>query len=285
MPWYRVSDDLPSKAETTRIPRAHRCQALGLWALAGAWSAQQLTDGHIPTHMLDELSGTPKDAEWLVAAGYWAAVDDGWQFVVWAPDQPLREAVLEQRRKNAEKVQNWRSRNKPSNPVTNPVGTPVSNPAPDPTRPDPPTSNEVDVHPPAELVNDLEQEFDEWWILYPRKQGKADARKAYKAARKDVDAATLRDGAQAYNLLNAGADKSYLKLPAGWIRGARWLDEQIPATPAKLTPGQVDSWAGYRTPITSYAECPSHPGYPAATDTVPCTRCERDATEPEEAYF
>lgn len=144
MPWFKVSDDLPSKPETTRIPRAHRTSAIGLWALAGAWSAQQLTDGHIPRHMVDELAGRDEDAAWLVNAGYWEVVDDGWRFVVWAPEQPLREAVLEQRRKNAEKVKNWRSRNRGSNSVTNRGTNPGTNQhvtlppsRPDPTRPDP----------------------------------------------------------------------------------------------------------------------------------------------------
>jgi hypothetical protein len=141
-PWFKVSDDLPSKPQTTRIPRSDRTSALGLWALAGAWSAQQLTDGHIPSYMLDELAGTADAAEWLVTSGYWAVVEDGWQFVEWAPDQPLRESVLEARRKNAEKVKNWRARNSPSNPVTN-QGSDQLVTLP-PTRPDPSRPKELE---------------------------------------------------------------------------------------------------------------------------------------------
>src|SRR5476651_1728036 len=104
MPWFKVDDGLAMKVETTRIPRSARTSAIGLLALAGSWSARELTDGHIPAHMLDELCGTDADASWLVTAGYWVAVDDGWQFVDWAPDQPLREVVMADRTKKAEKM-------------------------------------------------------------------------------------------------------------------------------------------------------------------------------------
>lgn len=139
-PWFKVDDGLSSKKETTRIPRPFRTSALGLWALAGSWSAKELTDGLIPQHMIAELAGTDEEAQHLVDAEYWFRVEGGFQFVDWAPDQPLREAVLETRRKTAEKVKDWRSRNLPRNPVTAPVTNPVVTLPPSrpvPTRPDP----------------------------------------------------------------------------------------------------------------------------------------------------
>jgi hypothetical protein len=150
MPWFKVDDGLSSKAETTRIPRAHRRSALGVWVLAGSWSAKELTDGHIPQHMLEELSGTDEDAFWLVEAGYWTVADDGWQFVDWAPEQPLRETVLADRKQRADKMRNWRARNKPSNPATDAVTDEVTDETvtvapsqPSPAQPSPsPSSNE-----------------------------------------------------------------------------------------------------------------------------------------------
>lgn len=293
MPWFKVSDDLPSKATTTRIPRQHRRAALGLWCLAGAWSAAQLTDGHIPAHMLEELSGTPDDAGWLVTARIWEPVEDGWQFVEWAPDQPLREAVLEARRKNAEKVTSWRSRNKPSsNPVTNSVTPAVSNagtncdvtlpPAQSRPGPIPTQSNEKDiVQPKVERVDLLEGDFDDFWKVYPRRQAKADARKAYKAARKSIDATTVLAGARAYALLTVGVEREYIKLPAGWLRDRRWEDDPIPQTPSKDVRAAAviemgRQLAAAQPPADRFdnrpAECAKHPGYPAN----PCDRCARD---------
>lgn len=288
MPWFKVSDDLPSKLATTRIPRAHRRAALGLWVLAGAWSAQQLTDGHIPTYMLEELSGTPEDAAWLVTAEYWVEVNDGWQFVEWAPEQPLREVVLETRRKNAAKVKDWRSRNQAGNPVTAPVTDAVTNDAVTlpPSRPDPThsqtTSKEVEVHVHPAAARSIEDDFAEFWSLYPRKQAKVDALKAYKAARKTVDAKIIRDGAQAYALLNIGEDKNFLKLPAGWLRDGRWGDEQIPPSDRgsfggrKLTRSEENIAVVARYAAKEAPECPQHPGYPLEPT---CAKCDRELQE------
>ncbi|HEY4269074.1 MAG TPA: hypothetical protein VGM94_12870, partial [Galbitalea sp.] len=71
----------------------------------------------------DELSGTPEDADWLVNAGIWLVVEDGWQFVDWEPDQPLRETVLRDRKAKAEKMANWRAHNTRSNSGNQVTGT------------------------------------------------------------------------------------------------------------------------------------------------------------------
>lgn len=279
MPWFKASDDLASKPETTRIPRAHRRAALGVWVLTGTWSAQQLTDGHIPEHMLEELSGTPEDAAWLVSAGFWEVVVDGWQFVEWAPDQPLRASVLEARRKNTEKVKNWRSRNA----VTNPVANSVSNDSETlpPSRPVPtrPTSEEVDVHPAAERI-DLVDEFATWWLGVPRKVARADALKAFKAARKKVDLQTLTGGLQRYVLATAGVEKQHLKMPAGWLRDERWNDEDVVIT----TAGPAAAASAAR-PVAPPTTCAWHPDYPVSL-SAPCARCAREAQGlPEGADF
>jgi hypothetical protein len=297
VPWYKVDDGLSMKAETTRIPRKLRTSAIGLLTLAGSWSARELTDGHIPVHMLEELCGTTDEADWLVTAGFWNAVEDGWRFVEWAPEQPLREVVLADRAKKASKMKDWRARNHASNPATGvptggnteaATGTPTdsasdSSVTPAPTQTHPKPSKEL-VQKPAHEYSD---EFDEFWSLYPRKQGKADALRAYNAARKTTEAKALRDGAQAYNLLHIGEDKNYLKLPAGWLRDRRWEDETIPPSmdafrsngrPATRTEQNLNFVAqlameqmqGARDP-----DCDKHPGYPAATPKVPCAACER----------
>src|SRR5690606_25804580 len=44
---------------------------------------------------------------------------------------------------------------------------------------------------------DAEREFDDWYAAYPRKKGKGQALKAYRAARKKADAQTLLAAIQA----------------------------------------------------------------------------------------
>ncbi|MDQ0576466.1 hypothetical protein [Agromyces albus] len=272
MPWFKVDDGLSTKVETTRIPRAHRPAAIGLWALAGSWSARELTDGHIPAHMIEELAGTPGDAQRLVDAGYWAIVDAGFQFVTWGPDQPLREPTLERRRKNTEKVANWRSRNRGTDEVTNHDGDQL--PTLPPTRPDPTTTSDevVDVHHDARAgkKQGYSSEFEEFWSLYPRRQAKKPAAEAFARARKKHSLETIMSGLRSYALMNAGGDKTRIKLAAGWLNDERFTDEEQLANEASASKPQRATV----TPIPprELAECSAHPGYPPSG----CPRCAED---------
>ena len=100
------------------------------------------------------------------------------------------------------------------------------------------------------------------WEVYPRKQGKADALKAYTAVRKKVDAKTILAGAQAYALLNIGEDKSFLKMAGGWLRGERWADEQIVNATRQTVTGSNERF------------CDIHPDYPVSA-RYPCEACSR----------
>lgn len=127
------------------------------------------------------------------------------------------------------------------------------------------------VQPPASL----DTMFDEWWAAYPRKQGKPDALKAFKATLKTTDITTLMIATRAYTLLNAGQEKSYLKMPAGWLRSGRWADEdQVAYTPADApAPRTVHKFVAHK-------DCGTHEGYP-----LPCEKCARNAGLPEGAEF
>lgn len=140
-------------------------------------------------------------------------------------------------------------------------------------------------------IRSTEDEFAEFYEAYPRKQGRADALKAYRAARRAAAPDQILAGARAYNLTTAGKEREFIKLPAGWLRGRRWEDTPIPQTPSKdertrqtIALGQELSRGFGRPPRQSEMpdECPLHPGYPAD----PCARCERDALAlPEGADF
>ncbi|BAD54863.1 hypothetical protein [Nocardia farcinica] len=76
MAWGRLDDKLHSHAKTMRIPREHRCAAMGLWTMATSWCNDHETDGVLPAYMVEELAGTRDLAEWLCRVGKWAAVPD-----------------------------------------------------------------------------------------------------------------------------------------------------------------------------------------------------------------
>ena len=68
--------------------------------------------------------------------------------------------------------------------------------------------------------------FEEFWAMYPRKAGKGQARRAYSAAiKKEVHAEIIR-AALKYADLSKTKDKQYIAMPASWLNGERWLDEE-----------------------------------------------------------
>lgn len=148
MPWFRVDDGLSSNKKVLRIRRSQRCAAIGLWTLAGAWSSHELTDGFIPTYMLEELGGSEKLAGLLVdVAGVWTRVQDGFVFNNWNEFQPTRAAVEKRREDEAARKAEWRAKRQNVRNVSQrdiggtDTGTGTSvrdlSALPDPTRPDP----------------------------------------------------------------------------------------------------------------------------------------------------
>lgn len=88
--------------------------------------------------------------------------------------------------------------------------------------------------------------FDDWWKHYPRKEAKGDARKAFKAALRKTDLATLVAATKRYATEVRGTERKFQKLPGGWLRDERWLD--YGHQPADVTDEQVvellgpDNW-------------------------------------------
>jgi len=67
--------------------------------------------------------------------------------------------------------------------------------------------------------------FDQLWSLYPRKVGKGQARKAFKAASKKADFYDLLPKLMDYVQTLEGKDKQYIPHLATWLNGERWEDE------------------------------------------------------------
>ena len=99
MAWFKVDDKLHSHPKVLGVP----LRSMGLWVLAGAWSADQLTDGFIPRAVLPALQAKPSDARDLVTSGLWLEVDGGWQFHDWLEFQFSRASTLARRAKDAER--------------------------------------------------------------------------------------------------------------------------------------------------------------------------------------
>lgn len=107
MTWFKVDDTLAFHAKVVAAGNP----AMGLWVRAGAWAAQQLTDGFVPSHMVKSL-GTPRQASTLVSAGLWVQADGGFRFHDWndAERQPTRQEVEDKRQAWREKKREQRAK-------------------------------------------------------------------------------------------------------------------------------------------------------------------------------
>ena len=83
-----------------------------------------------------------------------------------------------------------------------------------------------------EPTNRYPDAFEEWWNLYPRKQGKRKAlnewRRAVKRVSKDELNSKTQHFADFHN--HQGTDKQYIPLPTTWLARDGWDDELIPRT-------------------------------------------------------
>lgn len=71
--------------------------------------------------------------------------------------------------------------------------------------------------------------FDAFWSTYPRKAGKATARKAFeKAVERAGNPTPLLDGARRLRDDPNLPEKRFIPHPATWLNGDRWEDEPLP---------------------------------------------------------
>lgn len=98
--WFKVDDSFFSNQKTAMLSDG----ATALWLRAGSWSAQQLTDGFIPTRMLPMFRGSDDSVQELCDAGLWErdGERDGYLFHDWSDYQPDGEEVDALRRKRSE---------------------------------------------------------------------------------------------------------------------------------------------------------------------------------------
>jgi hypothetical protein len=219
--WFKVDD----KLHDHRKARAAGAVAMGVWVLAGSWSADNLTDGFIPATILPRW-GRPRDATRLVDVGLWHADEQdgekGWRFHEWLERQPSRAQKLEERATKAEAgriggLHSGRSRREAkSKQGASGLVEPPSRP--DPTRP-------TDAY--ASVQTD--DRFDEFWDTYDKKVGRKKAETAYRAALKKphVTPDLLIAAAGAYIAWQTAEEKhpQFTKHPATWLTGEHWTDE------------------------------------------------------------
>ena len=99
--------------------------------------------------------------------------------------------------------------------------------------------------------SEIEQEFEEVWKLYPRKEDKKKAFSANKTARKKASFDEIKKGVETYsNHIKArNTDKCYIKLGATYFNGECWAnnyeqsEQQEELIKGKYTRAQVEDFA------------------------------------------
>lgn len=258
--WMKIDDRLHSHRKTRRVVRSasdkrRDIAPIGLWTAAGSWASQNGTDGWVPEHELDRWDDNWEElADRLVKAGYWVPEEHegepGYSFVDWEDYNPVRDASKRGAFGNHvrwhvnEGIVSPDCEHCPQEPVDETSVPPESHSdiAPEshsdrqriagrqisdsltdrstPTRPQP------DPNPKDSCASaDAEREFADWWAMYPRKKGKGQAAKAYRAARKKVSAERIAEALeqQLDTLTKDGVN--YCPYPATWLNGERWDDE------------------------------------------------------------
>lgn len=75
------------------------------------------------------------------------------------------------------------------------------------------------------LKEQIEAEFETWWKLYPRKDGKQHAKKAYAAARKRVTADFLLAAIEKARDDLLARELKFRPMGSTWLNGQRWEDD------------------------------------------------------------
>lgn len=232
MPWFKVDDHLHASRKAAKAGVA----AMGLWVLAGSWSAAEELDGFVPGYMVARLGATQEAADALVFAGLWVLAEhdgeDGYRFHQWDEYQPTRAQLEAKREEARERMRRARARG--GDVRANGEGTSRAV-APTPTRPDPKTNNT------ARKLADSDETtaaFEAFWRNYPRKIGKAAAAKAYARAAKTTRPDSIADGlSNAVAVWKAtGTEERFIPHAATWLNQGRWADEHPTLTPEPTRP-------------------------------------------------
>lgn len=115
----------------------------------------------------------------------------------------------------------------------------ISSPAIAEDQPVPPKAAPAEASAPAEAAPADEPppkegytaEFESWWQIYPRKDAKGAAFRAFKSAKRRTSVAKLMEGAGAYAKRAKSMDARFIRLPATWLNGDGWNDAGVTVKP------------------------------------------------------
>lgn len=226
--WFRFYDSVLDDPKVQRLPKDVFWGWVNLLCLMS--KAEASGEGKLPStpDIAFALRISDREADSLVMALMTAGLLDD------TPDG-LRPHNWEKRqfvdRTNAERQRRFRERKKAEKTVTR--YAPVTPVTPTVTVTAEETDTDTDTEKkqnspsrarPKPSVSEIE--FEEFYRVYPRHVGKAEARRAYeKAIRSGAKHPDILKAARRYASATAGKDPQYIKHPATWLNARAWEDD------------------------------------------------------------
>lgn len=220
MAWFKVDDGFLTSSKVMSIPREIRPEALGVWLAVGVWSAHEMKDGLVPDAVIRELGCSDQVKEILIAVGLWVLAErDAIYIHNWNDYQPTKEQLMakaDERHDKAVKAANARWSKDDAKPMPDDAkpmlddAKAMLNDAPNPN-----------PNPNQDKTND---QFDEFWNIWPRKEAKAKARTAYARAIKKIAEPDLLAKAREYVDNPYRPELTFVPHATSWLNGERWND-------------------------------------------------------------
>lgn len=132
----------------------------------------------------------------------------------------------------------------------------------------------LEIEPQDKKVSKEESSFEEFWVAYPNKVGKADARKSFSKAASRIDQGTLMAGLQRY--VTKTDDRPWCN-PATWLNQDRWTDQ--PQAVARGSPKTASDVLGQLSERIENAKLVQEPG---GSDFVPPRQFPRLTQRPDD---
>jgi len=243
MPWVKLDDRF---SEHPKWGNAPSCDVH--WFLfALCYCNRNLTDGFIPAGVAERLTPGHQQIEVealpfrvirrLIDLGVISEKEKrgiaGYEIHDFLDYQPSRKAVEREKVLAGERLQRFRQRKR--NGIATLLQRSENGDATHAPDPDPdPTEKNRSKHVPA--VAETPVEFTEFWSLYPRKDARADALKAWRQVQPKngtVEAIHTNVKARCASGEWTLDRRQFIPLPATYLRGRRWEDQGTPGVPAQ----------------------------------------------------
>lgn len=188
------------------------------------------TDGFVVEQVAASFAKPRVTAE-LVRAGIWEEADGGWLIHDYLEWNDSKAEIADRREARAMAgamgaATRWDSKDDGKRHGVSHVRSDTDNAT---------GSDALEVRRAEPPIQVSRSDFDAFWAVYPRRQGKIAAEKAFRVACRRVDAAVVIAAAERLRD-DPNREPEFTPLPATWLNQGRWEDDPLPARNGHLSP-------------------------------------------------